>query len=239
MRSLPAAALVAVLSSTGASAVDSEIPQIPEPMVFDLVRPLGARRGELEVNTLCAVPLTGRHHNFSWEPETEYEIGRGYAIEPQVIFENGTFEGFQLTGQKTMGTLFKHRAIHGLLLRGEYTLDRKQLLSDSVYLFGMRLSKRWSCFAINGFRRTAYWDGGRFVWLVNPTVFYHVNPRLEIGVESNFELGLSQQNRQLITPQFHYNITKMSEFQFGLGLEYGRKEHPRLLAIWRVVKQVR
>lgn len=208
-------------------------------MVFDLVRPLGARRGELEVNTLCAVPLTGRHHNFSWEPETEYEIGRGYAIEPQVIFENGTFEGFQLTGQKTMGTLFKHRAIHGLLLRGEYTLDRKQLLSDSVYLFGMRLSKRWSCFAINGFRRTAYWDGGRFVWLVNPTVFYHVNPRLEIGVESNFELGLSQQNRQLITPQFHYNITKMSEFQFGLGLEYGRKEHPRLLAIWRVVKQVR
>lgn len=33
-------------------------PRIPEPMVFDLARPLGARRGEAELNTLGFVPLT-------------------------------------------------------------------------------------------------------------------------------------------------------------------------------------
>ena len=34
-------------------------PQIPEPVVFDLVRPLGAERGEFEVNSLFRVPVEG------------------------------------------------------------------------------------------------------------------------------------------------------------------------------------
>lgn len=32
-------------------------PRIPEPMVFDLVRPLGAKRGEGEINVLGMIPL--------------------------------------------------------------------------------------------------------------------------------------------------------------------------------------
>jgi hypothetical protein len=39
-----------------------QVPVIPEPMLFDLMRPLGAERGELEVNTLVR-PSIGRNCN--------------------------------------------------------------------------------------------------------------------------------------------------------------------------------
>ncbi|MDI1230064.1 MAG: hypothetical protein PSU93_02820 [Methylobacter sp.] len=39
-------------SEIGDAALSSDAPHIPGPMVFDLVRPLGVRQGDLEVNTL-------------------------------------------------------------------------------------------------------------------------------------------------------------------------------------------
>ena len=39
-------------SEIGDAALSSDAPHIPEPMVFDLVRPLGVRQGDLEVNAL-------------------------------------------------------------------------------------------------------------------------------------------------------------------------------------------
>ncbi len=45
------------------------VPSIPEPMVFDMIRPLGARRGELEANTLAQVNLSGASRDVEWAPE--------------------------------------------------------------------------------------------------------------------------------------------------------------------------
>jgi hypothetical protein len=77
-----------------------DLPHIPEPMVFDLVRPLGARRVEFEFNTLLLAPLNrrvglaneipdsigltqerGERHRAEWAPEFEYAIRDGLAIE--------------------------------------------------------------------------------------------------------------------------------------------------------------
>ena len=49
-------------------------PIIPEPMVFDLVRPLGALKGELEGNTLVEIPLAQTDPSdpsVFWAPEVE------------------------------------------------------------------------------------------------------------------------------------------------------------------------
>ena len=54
-------------------------PRIPEPMVFDLVRPLGAARGELEVNSLFRLPVA-REGRLLWAPEVEYTFADGYGI---------------------------------------------------------------------------------------------------------------------------------------------------------------
>lgn len=75
-------------------------PRIPEPMVFDLVRPLGARRGEVEFNTLGLVPLTRKTRKVDdvtdllglvrrspdtqgveWAPEAEFVLTDGIALE--------------------------------------------------------------------------------------------------------------------------------------------------------------
>ena len=66
--------------------------RIPEPMVFDLVRGLGARRGELEVNTLVLLPMNDwddRH--VDWAPEIEYALLDGVALEFELPFEDGRF----------------------------------------------------------------------------------------------------------------------------------------------------
>lgn len=217
---------------------DHDLPDVPEPMVFDLVRPLGAKKGEWEVNSLFSVPLTGRQKKFFWAPETEYVLGRGYAVEPQILFQNGQFQGFQLTGQKTFGTLFKNNAIHGALLRGEYIRSEQQLSSDAAYLFGARMNKRWSFFGIPGLRRVGYWDGGRFVSLLNASLFYHHRSNLILGVENNVELA-RHNNRVLITPQVHWTFTKNTQLQYGLGLGQEQGSSPRLSLIWRVVRQLR
>jgi hypothetical protein len=216
----------------------NDTPSIPEPMVFDLVRPLGAKSGEWEVNSLFSMPLTGDARRFSWAPETEYAFARGYAVEPQILFENGRFQGFQLTGQKTFGTLWHNKAIHGTLLRGEYIRADNRLLSDAVYLFGVRFNKRWSAFTISGLRRIGYWNDGRFVGLLNPTIFYHINENLQIGVENNFQLGASSANKNLLAPQVQWTLARDMQLQCGLGIEYSKGNSPRLLAICRIVKRL-
>ncbi|MCC6964995.1 MAG: hypothetical protein IT391_01760 [Nitrospira sp.] len=69
-------------------------------MVFDLVRPLGARRGEVEFNTLGLVPLTRKTRKVDdvtdllglvrrspdtqgveWAPEAEFVLTDGIALE--------------------------------------------------------------------------------------------------------------------------------------------------------------
>lgn len=44
-------------------------PQTAGPMVFDLVRPLGARHGELEVNALAQRDMSGSNRTVEWAPE--------------------------------------------------------------------------------------------------------------------------------------------------------------------------
>ena len=54
----------------------------PEPMIFDLVDPLGAKKGEVELNSLFDYsPRTGQ---FQWSPEIEYAFKNGHAIEMSI-----------------------------------------------------------------------------------------------------------------------------------------------------------
>jgi hypothetical protein len=55
---------------SGAPQPEPAAVHIPEPMIFDLVRGLGARRGEFEVNVLTQVPLNDtRSRAVEWAPE--------------------------------------------------------------------------------------------------------------------------------------------------------------------------
>ena len=49
-----------------ASAAAQSGPDIPEPMVFDMIRPLTAKAGEIEVNALAQRDLTGPRGELEW-----------------------------------------------------------------------------------------------------------------------------------------------------------------------------
>ena len=85
-------------AATGSDELD-----IPEPLVFDLVRPLGSPQGELEVN-FFASRINGQGQ-LSWSPEIEYVIADGYAVELELPHTNGSLDEYKMALQGTAGTL--------------------------------------------------------------------------------------------------------------------------------------
>jgi hypothetical protein len=66
-----------------------QIVTIPEPLNFDLVRGLGARQGELEINSLADFPLNNTsNRGVEWAPEIEYALFNNFAIELEFPFKN-------------------------------------------------------------------------------------------------------------------------------------------------------
>jgi hypothetical protein len=87
---------------------------IPEPMNFDLVRELGARQGELEINVLAEFPLSSNSSHFvEWAPEIEYAIWDDFAVEFELPIEDTTLEALKLAFQYTFGKSKSGRFIHG------------------------------------------------------------------------------------------------------------------------------
>ena len=71
VRATPAFAMENV-SETSDAASSSEEFGIPEPLVFDMVRPLGSPKGEMEVNAFLNQSTHGGP--LQWSPELEYSF---------------------------------------------------------------------------------------------------------------------------------------------------------------------
>jgi hypothetical protein len=110
-----------------------------EPMVFDLVRPLGAAKGELEINTLLDYsPRTGL---LEWSPEIEYAYAKGYTIELELPVENTTLNQYKVTLQGTFGRLYSGKMIHGWQAIGRRIIDEKVYGADILYLNHYKFSE--------------------------------------------------------------------------------------------------
>lgn len=95
-------------------------PDIPEPMVFDMVRPMGARRGEWETNVLALSPLSGQERALEWAPEVEYAVAHGFALEFELPFEGMRLAEWKMGAQATIGTFDRGRIVHGVQYLGMY-----------------------------------------------------------------------------------------------------------------------
>lgn len=72
----------------------SSSPRLPEPMVFDLVVPLGAHKHEYEFNALSQYNVKDDARKFN--PEFEYAFTAGYGIEFELPTENGVVKAYKL-----------------------------------------------------------------------------------------------------------------------------------------------
>jgi hypothetical protein len=216
-------------------------PRIPEPMVFDLVRPLSAKKGEWEVNTLALIPLDQKSETINevadpsglvrrssdkmgieWAPEIEVVLADGIALEFELPMEKTTLEAYKVAGQWTFGTAFRNRFIHGAQTIVQYNIDPKRWSAALLYLGGWRLDSTWSILGMVGARGiTNGASGGSDVEILsNVTLFADLTERLVGGVETNFIQVVGGDPSLLIMPQLHYEMSKHWMVQAGGGAQF-------------------
>lgn len=196
------------------------MPRVPEPMVFDLVRPLGARRGELEVNVLAQQPL--RSGRMEWAPEVEYAVADGLAVELELPMEGGRLAEYKAAIQGTLGTSGDGTRVHGWQVIGRHDRHSRRYGADALYLIGAEFRDGWSAFGMAGVRQTAD-DDDALVALVNASVFRDLTPRFTLGVETNTEVE-DGRVRLRVLPQAHVDLATRVTLQIGAARDVRRRD---------------
>jgi hypothetical protein len=210
-------------------------PHIPEPMFFDLVRGLGAERGELEVNVLGRLDFG--QPVATWAPEVEYAFLDGHSVEIELPFEDKSLKAFKFAFQGTLGTFRSHRGIHGWQVIGERARKIASFRLDAMHLTGYRFSERWSVFSMHGVRRSLGRQADReWAGIFNPSIFFEPNHRIILGLESNFVIGRAAQRNALVLPQIQIAFNRGYFVEFGLGFEKPTLGAFRPVTAVRVIK---
>lgn len=200
-------------------------PHIPEPMVFDLVRGLGARRGEFEVNVLSLAPFRRGGPKYEWAPEIEWAIADGFAIEYELPIFDTQIVAQKFAAQYTFGTAFDDAFIHGVQGIAYFDTREREFIPTLLYLAGVRLDETWSLFGMFGgsvgpqifpFSDEPATTGTDLI--VNLSIFADVTERLVLGVETNFSRQLRGPSEFLFMPQVHYRFSERIGGQFGMGM---------------------
>lgn len=190
-------------------------PRIPEPMVFDLIRPLGAERGEVEVNSLFRFSPGDRPRQLLWAPEVEYAFLEGYGIEFELPMENARIDSWKGAIQGTLPGPWRKKFIQGWQALGELSREGDHSKINLLYLAGARWHRNWSAFSMTGIERER---GGRvaYAFLGNYSLFFHQRDTFNYGLETNFKgRGVSGRG-VLLMPQALFRRSRLN-LQAGAG----------------------
>jgi hypothetical protein len=200
----------------GSAGLGSSDPHIPEPLLFDLVRPLGARKGELEVNTLAQRNVNGG--TLEWAPEIEYAFADGHALEFELPSENSKLTDYKIALQGTLSHHFNNpNLIQGWQVIVKKNRDLGKYSADALYINGYRFNPKWSTLNMLGIRKTEFSGNGKLTTLMNNSIFYDLNTKLTYGLEFNHEVDASGRWRYSYTPQIHADINRHLTIQTGLS----------------------
>ncbi len=195
-----------------------QVPLIPEPMLFDLMRPLGAERGELEVNTLVRPSIGRPATGVAWAPEVEWAFAPGHTLEFEVPFQGGHLEAFKFGLQGTFGTFRQQRSIHGWQALLERARSGKDRQLDVLHLAGHRFGQHWSLLTMQGIRFQRQESQRSVKGVFNPTVFREVSERLVLGLETNLAVGARRRADWTVLPQAQFQW-RQYWFLVGFGAE--------------------
>lgn len=211
--------------------------RIPEPMVYDLVRPLDASKGELEVNSLFVLPLRRGERTLEWAPEIEYAFANGHAIELEFPLEGGSLKDIKVALQGRFGISSDEKFIHGWQFIAKVNREDQTPILDILHLAGYRFDRKWSLFSMQGMRRTRTDSGRQLKGIYNLSVFHEMNRRVTGGIETNFEFACPGCAQALLMPQMHIEPFRKHVLQFGIGMvkQTGHRARPALG--WRLIRE--
>jgi hypothetical protein len=195
---------------------------IPEPLVFDLVRGLGAKKGELEFNTLTTVAFDSADPVAPLlAPEVEYAVADGLAFKFELPFEEGGLAAVRLAGQWTFGARPEAGFIHGTQLLVERLMDHDGWDLSLLYIPGWRFDRTWSMLTMFGATSRLGAEVENDVGApANVAVFADLSERLVLGLEVDSVLHSEEGASLLLMPQIHYDISEHFGIQFGIGAMY-------------------
>ncbi len=204
---------------------EHETVEIPEPLMFDLVRGLGARKGELEVNSLADFPIDNfNQRGVEWAPEIEYAIFNNFAVELEFPMNNVELEAIKVAAQWTIGDSKNGKFIHGIQVLGERYLHDEIFELNFLYVPAYRFNHIWSAIALIGvmLESGAEAAADTSTILLNASIFANLQENMVVGVEFNntnpgFQEIDDNDMELLILPQFHYEWPNGLSVQTGLG----------------------
>jgi hypothetical protein len=197
--------------------LDPDVVNIPEPLLFDMVRGLGARRGELELNAIVqTAPRTSPA--LSGGPEIEYVFARGYGVEVELPMSSSGVDAWKGTLQGTLPYPNAGRFVHGWLITGEYLLGGPGGRVTAVYIAAVRFSRRWSALTMVGGRAEKVRGAApQHFGVLNPSVFFDASPNLTVGLEMNSLLEDDGTTDLVLLPQIHWQPSRSWKVQLGSG----------------------
>lgn len=235
--------LLVLLVSQQAEAFDKNYgteAEIPEPLLFDLVRRVNSDKNELEINTIV---IQHQHNEFGRvyiAPEIEYAFADGMAIEFELPVEEGKIKSYKSALQVHVPTIIGE--INGFQLIYEKANNSTVQKVTPLFLIGKHISGKWSTISMVGsqlvYGKKPAEEKNDLLELpiLNVNIFYDYADMVDIGCEMNLR-GVEAGHRELIMmPQMHSLIGEDFKTQFGFGTSYDGKEFSTLSA-FRLIKE--
>lgn len=176
--------------------------KIPEPMVYDLVRPLGVRQGEMEINALGDYnPYNG---DMQWSPELEFGLADDLAIEFELPFQDASHERYKVAIQQTLNIDVAQGTANGWQAFVDVNKHTKAVAVDATVIHAMQWVDQWSSLSMLGLRAHPLGRSAQLHYLLNNTLFYQASERLTVGLELNQEVSRGGTWRYRLTPQIAF-----------------------------------
>jgi len=192
-----------------------QIPHVPEPLNFDLVRGLDAKAGELEINSLFSARLSGTHA-LAWSPEVEWAPASGFGVEVELPISGGTIAGTKLSMQgRVAGST---QVAHGWQASFEHLWKGRRSL-HVLYLLAVAVSPSISTLWMLGPRGSVRSAGSLDAeFIANASIFVRIHKGLTLGLEESYARSWSRTSIELL-PQAHMDFGTHAALQVGMGFE--------------------
>ncbi len=190
-----------------------DVPPIPEPLSFDLIRNLGSRRNELEANVLMMTTFDA----VAWGPEIEWTPARNFGLELELPFENARVAALKAGAQWTITSVDKRRLEIGTIGLYEHGVHGPERRATLGAITGVRFSRMVQALTIVGpsfdLGPSRPVPGGT----LNTSVFVQTSRYLTAGIELGYRAAREERSTGTLLPQIHVNPTRHVKLQLGAG----------------------
>lgn len=198
---------------------------IPEPMIFDLVRPLDSDKGDYEFNTLFVNSDYPRVDNWDISPEFEWVMFDGFGLELELPSTTSGIHAYKGAFQYFFGE-DQFSLQHGIQFIAEHVREDGFTELSPLYIQALRIDARSSYLIMIGNRFHAGHDPAatysreQFHPLINVNYFYNITAGSVAALEVNLNGADNSFRDVLLMPQYHISLADSIKIQMGAGVRH-------------------